>query len=389
MVLPTPAQPHLTDRAVREAAHQRLRRHLPLQADGTRCTTEMLVDVLIEAAATGQTIETVCKTLRGVADSNTLREHLNAQIEVDKLRDLERRVNRALAQDLPARIWRDAHDVVFDLHDESFYGKSLALRLYACRGEARDGTTYFFRIATAYVVVQHLRVTVAVLFVTPDDDLRDMVAALRRRLNILGIAVRRLLLDKGFHSIPMMRFLEGTGWPVILACPIKGKQGGLRAKCQGQRSYQTHHTFASDENGTYTAPVVLCRTQRRDRRHRSKWLWLAFVVLNDTLTPKQVRYFYQRRFGVESSYRCRRKARARTASRNAALRFVLMGISFILVNLWLQLRWCYAQVARRGRRRIAATRFELQRMLKFLSQAIEARYGLVSRITAQVMPRSV
>ncbi len=79
---------------------------------------------------------------------------------------------------------------------------------------------------------------------------------------------------------------------------------------------------------------------------------------------RPVRYFYQRRFGVESSYRCRRKARARTASRNAALRFVLMGISFILVNLWLQLRWCYAQVARRGRRRIAAihyrTLFELR-----------------------------
>jgi IS4 transposase len=62
-------------------------------------------------------------------------------------------------------------------------------------------------------------------------------------------------------------------------------------------------------------------------------LVLAFVVFNDTLTPRQVRRLYRRRFGVESGYRCRRKARARTASRNPALRFLLMGLGFILVNL--------------------------------------------------------
>ena len=204
---------------------------------------------------------------------------------------------------------------------------------------ARDGTTHFFRLATAYVIVQRLRVTLAVLFVTPEDDLRDIVAALYRRLNLLGVKVLRLLLDKGFHSIPMMRFLQSSGWSTILACHIKGKRGGLRAKCVGERSYQTEHTFASQAYGTFTAQVTLIRTFLNGKRQRRRWIWIAFVVLNDTLTPQQVRRRYRRRFGVESSYRCRREARARTATRNPALRFLLLGLSFILVNLWLQLRW--------------------------------------------------
>jgi hypothetical protein len=389
MFAPTSANLELTDRAVREATLDRLTEHLPLNVEGWACTTEMVLDVLVKAAATGQTIEAVCKDLDNVADSNTIRAYLNQQIRINELDELERCVNRALAQDIPARVWNTECDVVFDLTDDPFYGKTPQLLAYACRGEARDGTTYFFRIATAYVIVKHLRVTLAALFVTPDDDLQDIVAALHRRLNILGVKVRRLLLDKGFHSIPMMRFLESTGWRVILACPVKGKQGGLRAKCQGKKSYVTKHTFASREYGTFTAPVILCRTFLKGKRQRHRWIWLAFVVFNDTLTPRQVRRLYRRRFGVESGYRCRRKARARTASRNPALRFLLMGLGFILVNLWLQLRWWYAQQARRGSRYVDAARFELQRMLSFLNRAIEAVYGVVRSITSDVRPLQV
>jgi hypothetical protein len=388
MFAPTSAHLELTDRAVREATLDRLTKHLPLQVEGWACTTEVVLDVLVKAAATGKTIEAVCKELDNVPDSNTIREYLNQQIRIAELRKLERRVNRALTQDLPARIWNTACDVVFDLTDDPFYGKDPELLACACRGEARDGTTYFFRVATAYVIVKHLRVTLAVLFVTPEDDLRDIVEALYRRLKILEIPVRRLLLDKGFHSIPMMRFLKSTGWRVILACPIKGKQGGLRAKCQGGKSYVTEHTFVSAA-GTFTAPVILCRTFLKGKRQRHRWIWLAFVVFNETLTPRQVRRLYRRRFGIESSYRCRRQVRARTASRNAALRFLLMGLSFILLNLWLQLRWWYAQQAQRGRRAVDVARFELQRMLSFLNHAIDAVYGVVRSITADVRPLQV
>ena len=107
-------------------------------------------------------------------------------------------------------------------------------------------------------------------------------------------------------------------------------------------------------------------------------------------TPKRVRTYYRRHFGIETSYRCVGKVRAWTTSRNAALRFLLMSLAFILVNLLIELRWRFCQVKRqRGPRYIDVKRFELQRMLAFFNQAIERIYGVVSFIQADVEPLGI
>jgi hypothetical protein len=63
------------------------------------------------------------------------------------------------------------------------------------------------RAATAYVIYKDRQVTLAVLFVRPEDRLPELVAALLRRLRILGLKIRRLYLDRGFCSIPVLRYL--------------------------------------------------------------------------------------------------------------------------------------------------------------------------------------
>ena len=81
--------------------------------------------------------------------------------------------------------------------------------------------------------------------------------------------------------------------------------------------------------------------------------WLLFILIQLELSPQRVRWRYRRRFGVESSYRSAGQVRGWTTSRNAAYRFVLIGLSFILLNIWLLLCWCYTQVPRRGGRWLA------------------------------------
>jgi putative transposase len=383
----------LTDHDVRNRAVARLREHLPLSVSGYDCTTDMVLDVLIKAAVTRKTVEAVCNDLQNVSDSNTIRAYLNEQIKADDLADLERRVNIALVEGIPARVWSRAREVAFDLHDEPFYGHSPELLAYACRGEARDGTTRFYRVATAYVIVKHLRVILAVLFVRPEDELPEILASLIRRVRILGIPITRLMLDKGFCSIPVFWHIEASGWPAILACPIRGKAGGTKALCQGRASYRTQHTFRSARYGEFTAEVVVVRTlttHQRSKRGQRHLQWLIYVVFRcDDLSPRQVRRLYRRRFGIETSYRCMGQVRAWTTSRNPALRFLLIALGFILVNLWLELRWYFAQIPRRGGRTIDEGRFELQRMANFLSRAIEALYGVISFIQADVKPLGV
>jgi putative transposase len=258
--------------------------------------------------------------------------------------------------------------------------------------QAHKGTTRFFRVATAYLIFKDMRLTLALLFVHPEDDLAEIVAALVRRVRILRLKVKRLYLDKGFCAIPLLRHLEKSGWSVILACPIRGKKGGTRGLCQGRKSYGTEHTFKSKDNGSLKVPVVIVRTftsHKRSKRKKRRAIWLVYVVLNGEFKPKTVRKLYRKRFGIESSYRCMRQVRAWTTSRNGALRFLLISLGFILINLWIELRWRFCQIKHAGRRQIDAKRLQLQRLLSFLNCAIQKIYGVVSFIIAEVEPLGV
>lgn len=138
-------------------------------------------------------------------------------------------------------------------------------------------------MATAYVIFKDMRVTLAVLFVRPEDPLPELVAALLRRLRISGLKIKRLYFDKGFCTRPVLRYVEKSGWPAILACPIRGKKGGTRGLCHGSASYQTTHTFKAQQYGAYTAPVTVARTytsHKRSKRKGRRARWLVFVVLN-------------------------------------------------------------------------------------------------------------
>ena len=119
-------------------------------------------------------------------------------------------------------------------------------------------------------------------------------------------------------------------------------------------------------------------------KHRAEWL--VFILINLELTAKQARRLYRRRFGVETSYRCAGLVRGWTTSRNPAYRFLLIGLSFFLLNFWLHLCWLFTQVPRRGRRRLATKRFRLVRFAKFIARALEQRHGCIHHIVAPALP---
>ena len=199
MVQQTQATLKLTDENTRQEAIDRLATYLPLQVSGYECSVETVIDVLVKAAVTGQTIETTCKELDDMVDGETIRGYLNEQLRVDELHGLEQQVNQALVVGLPRRIWKPKLEIAIDLHDEPFYGHSPELLALTCGGKAHKGTTRFFRVATAYLIFKDMRLTLGLLFVRPEDDLAEIVAALLRRLRKSETVVpgQRLLFNSG------------------------------------------------------------------------------------------------------------------------------------------------------------------------------------------------
>ncbi len=380
---PTPCRPaQLTDQQTLHDTMTLLHRHIPLTADGYRCQTEDLWRLLVGAAARHTTIEALCADLVDAPDANTVRSYLTTQLRAREILTQEHHWNDALTALLPAWLLARPQEVAVDFHDEPYSGRCDASDpdTWVCRGEAQAGTTSFYRCATAYVMQRDVRFTLAVVVVKPGDD---KVALLRRLLSYVrqaGVRIRCLFADKGFCTIPVLRWLLTERVPAILAAPIRGKHGGTRALCQGPKSYRTTHTFASAEHGALSVPVAVVRTYHRRRSGQRRTAWLLYVCLGVDDPPPRVRKRYRRRFGIESSYRVMEQVRARTTSPSAGLRFLLMGLALVIVNVWIRLHWLFLRVPGRGPRRVARHALRLDRLARFLTRAIERHYGVVTAV---------
>jgi putative transposase len=378
----------LTDEKVLEAAQATLGDCLDLHAEGYKCSTADLLNVLLAVAADRGTIQSVCSDLAGTPDPETIRWYINEQLCVEDLPELEAAVNQALVAQLPPRLGRRPQDIAMDLHDRPYYGKQTQEAGRWVRGRARDGTTRFYRIATAYMLVQNLRFTLGICFVLPEMGTVEVLQRLLQRVQALHLPLRWLLLDRGFASIAVQEYLAQQQIPAVIACPIRGKTGGTRALCRGRKSYRTQHTFQGADTSRI-ADLAVCRvftTAKRTKRLQRRADWQVFILIHLDLSPRQVRRLYRRRFGIETSYRCAGQVRGWTTAANPTYRFLLMALGVLLVNVWVLLRWRFTQLPRRGGRKLDVRRFQLDRFAKFILRALQHHYGCVHQIAATVAP---
>jgi hypothetical protein len=296
--------PELTAQEVLRHAQDLLEEQLPLNAEGYTCTTDDLFKVLLGVAATKGTLEAVCADLVGPPDPHTIRGYFNEHLCVEELPALEQQLNAALAAEVPQRVRRHAQEVALDYPDRPYYGKGEQAQELWVRGKAKDGTTRFYRVATAYVVLNGLRLTLALHVVLPDEDTVSVLDLLLKRVKAQGLRVSCLVLDQGVESSAVLEYLTRQGQAALIACPIRGTTGGTRALCQGHKSYGTSHTFKGPQGVEFTASLLVCRvftTARRTGRHGRQAAWLVVVQIPLTLSPRYARHLYRSRFGSETS----------------------------------------------------------------------------------------
>lgn len=72
---------------------------------------------MVKANTESRSIEAASTDLEDVADSNTMREFLNAVLNVEKLREQEQEMNAALAESIPSAMQRTKVEVAIDFHE--------------------------------------------------------------------------------------------------------------------------------------------------------------------------------------------------------------------------------------------------------------------------------
>jgi putative transposase len=349
-----------------------VRKNLPLDLKNTRITAEDILYVLAYANVHRLSIESVCQGLQQAPSGNRLREVL-----VEALPDrtgLQRMLNRIFRQQLHPSVWTYQRDfnIAIDLTLIPYHGQPYQDRKEIVRSTPKSGTTHFHGYATVSIVRDNRRYVVALRFIEYGEELAEIVRWLLKRLKTLHFRIRRVFLDKGFCSKPVFKVLRQHQLSYIMPIPVRGKSGGVRILFQG-KSRNTTYTFNSPKHGKYTVQAMAVKRYSKGRygRHKSKWFAYAVAGLPTGILPAQVFELYRQRFGIESSYRQMNQVRARTSTRNPVIRLLLVGLAFVLFNLYITLRQTMSSALKQSLHLPKRFWLSLRRLAFLLSHAIE------------------
>jgi putative transposase len=259
------------------------------------------------------------------------------------------------------------------------------------RSQARDGTSHFHAYATAYVNYRGQRFTLALTGVERGEKLQEVLKRLLRRLSGLGISVRMLLVDRGFWSVAVIRYLQAARKPLLMPVVLRGRQAdhphgpsGTRVFAVRRRGGWDEYTLTSASG--QTARVGICVHGRNYHgqwgRHGRQALVYAFWGMQPSST-RWVRETYRKRFAIQTSYRQLHQGRARTCTRNPVLRLLLVGVALVLRNVWVWLHYAVLSSPRRGGRRFNLDLLPLKDLLLWLQHQAEWELGWCDEIQAE------
>jgi Transposase DDE domain len=385
-----PQKSTLTAPHVHRCATAVLQGHLKLGDHGRKCRANLLITLLFYAAARITSLSDACKALRNAPSDETARLALIATLP--DFAELQRRLNAALAGNLPRALRRRPQRLAGDLVLIPYHGQPKHDPDEIYRSQAKSGTSHFHAYATLYVIHKGFRFTVALTPVSQGEHLEAVLKRLLHQAAAVGIRCRLLLLDRGFYSVGVIRYLQAARYPFLMPVICRGRK---LDDPRGPSGTNVFLTWKSSGLGTYTlhdarkrpAQVEICVKCRYYRghwhRHGKQHLIYAFWGL---VPPSYdwVRETYRQRFGIETTYRQLHQARIRTSTRDPALRLLYVGIALILRNVWVWLHQMVLARPRHGSREIRLDRLRFRRMLLWLTHVVEATLGVRDSVTVEL-----
>ena len=136
-----------------------LQKSLRLEYEGTKCTASTLLQVLLIAASRMVSIFAACRDLADAPCDQTIRNALAATLP--GITELERRLNRSLATELPKALFYKARRVAIDLTLIPYHGQPYQDEKEIYRSLPKSGTSHFHAYGTAAVIHKGHRYTLA------------------------------------------------------------------------------------------------------------------------------------------------------------------------------------------------------------------------------------
>jgi hypothetical protein len=207
-------------------------------------------------------------------------------------------------------------NIAIDWHDIMYYGNLSAEGIVGA--PRKNGSNHAYRFATISVLLNDQRLTLAA---TPMLD-RGKLWHVRHLLECvfgLGLKVKLVLLDRGYFSAEVIRYLDDAKIKYIMHIPWHGEP--LSAGVD-KRYMTTTHKKADCEQATFR----LVTMRQGDK--------LLIFATNLSVAPRKLKELFRMRWGIEMSYRMIGLFLAKTTSKRYGLRVLFFFLAVVLYNLW-------------------------------------------------------
>lgn len=336
----------ITPSFVHQQARQALQSTLDWQDYHQSVSVRALLDLLLLMAATGASLFATVKrffsfsheTASRAVKANLPSQQPLTQGLVQALYDV-----LALSRQDRRRRWQ----VAIDTHNVCYYGQHTE---HVIGGPKKQGTQWYFGYATAVLLHKQRRYTVALSALKPGWKPHEIVAFLLEQITQQGLKIQSVALDSAFDSGETLLLLQQRQLAYVVPLQRKGQGRNARNRCFEGRHQQVRWTEWTTET-------------RRQRVRTRVLLWkgsrktMAFAfqgsggpqARNVYQKAQQQRRLYRRRFGIETSYRQKNQAQAKTTSKDPVYRLLLEGIAYLLRQLWVVLTEALARGRGRDR----------------------------------------
>jgi hypothetical protein len=233
--------------------------------------------------------------------------------------------------------------LAIDTHQVAYYGQRTP---FVMGGPRKQGTKWSFGYATAVLLHQQRRLTIALCPVVPKTKPHEIVRTLLEQIAAQGLKIQGVVLDSGFDSGETFLLLQARHLAYTVPLRRKGNTRNARNRYFEGRHKQVRWLTWNVKNTT--RPV---QTRTVLWKGYAKTMLFAFQGWGSTQAQQvhqqaaRQRRLYQRRFGIETSYRQKNQGQAFTTSRDPVYRLLLEGLGYLIRQLWVVLT---AQLSRAG-----------------------------------------
>lgn len=205
------------------------------------------------------------------------------------------------------------------------------------RSKPKGGTSKMESYLTMHIA-NDVHLTTSAYPYTTGDSAAEIVRRMIHHTQRIGIKIEKLLLDRGFYTVEMLRILREEKIPYIMAVRMTKPIGAMvEAYHDGRGSAIVSHTVGSGK-GAEKATLLIHKRRDADKHEKvtDKYIVLAFAGMwpSEKAVTNSIPEEYRRRWSIETGYRNTKNMSIKSRSMIPGVRCFLFKFSLALTNFW-------------------------------------------------------